>query len=56
MIRITFAPLALTSLMLLIVLLAISSSVTIATTGVPGSIKEIEPCFNSPAAYASQWI
>ncbi len=27
-----------------------------ATTRVPSSIKEIVPCFSSPAAYASEWI
>ena len=52
----TYAPRALTSFKLLMVLSAICSSVTIPTTGVPSSIKEIDPCFNSPAAYASLWI
>ena len=47
---ITFAPLDLTSFMLLIVLEATLSSVTIATTGVPSSINEIVPCLSSPAA------
>ena len=42
------------SFKLLIVLRAISSFVIIPNTGVPFSINEIVPCFNSPAGYASE--
>ena len=53
-INIVNAPLALVSFILLTVFSYNCLSVAIAITGVPSSIKEIVPCFNSPAGYASE--
>ena len=53
--KITFAPRAIVSWMLEIVLAAIFGWVATAITKLPCSIKAIGPCFNSPAIYASAW-
>ena len=50
LIKILYAPLAFVSLILLIVLSYNESFVVIAITGVFLSIKDIVPCFSSPAA------
>ena len=52
----TLAPLALVSLMLLMVFSARFCCVTSATTGTSSVISDMVPCFSSPAAYASLWM
>ena len=52
----TTAPRALTSFTLLTIFSNKVSFVARATTSVFSSIKEIVPCFNSPAGYASEWM